>query len=484
MDSQPISLVGLSRLRLPVPAAKLAIVHAASELLLDETEGSAFWALYLDRLQDLELESEVVEVLCIAVLAKQSVNVSATQLQLAVKRPSPLSDLCLGQISGRTPIVNTWRHCHFGEAPAAFVKRDDLDELRDSRIIPPILWNRLSALQRSSGKPLLAQWAWEFRGVLDRIGEASSGWWQYFAGDDRRHAVGQFITRRSHAARSAYLRVLAAAFDLWGMPLEQAYDLAMYATPADFALLPLCPGPPPDWATPIHASEPISENDCRTLITKVLDMTLAATPPQTLLHTNVPLRTTETYAGELEVIACLAADWVSITDKEAFVSSESLLGAIEVPRSADGSISIPQRTTNELIADRVSGVAPAVLPLFGRHVGYFHSDLVYRMPYVPANFSTQGAMAVRSAPGGCEIGLGTKPCGWLKFWNVAWNPTHNKDLGTPCGISLTVDSAREGQVFETSGMVLKHFWRAKILKRDKNYEDWTASSFSGPAHSS
>lgn len=104
MDSNLLARLGLSRLRLPVPSAKFAVVHLMAEILNDPVYGEILWNELLDWLAGLELESEVIEALCIPVLAKHSEHVDVGALQRVIERPSPLSDI----ISVKFPVAPCW----------------------------------------------------------------------------------------------------------------------------------------------------------------------------------------------------------------------------------------------------------------------------------------------------------------------------------------------------------------------------------------
>ena len=100
MDSNLLVKLGLSRLRLPVPSAKCAVVHSVADALSNHELQDIVWKVLLEWLSEIELESELIEALCIPVLAKHENLVDVGDLQRAIGRPSPLSDIYLREISG------------------------------------------------------------------------------------------------------------------------------------------------------------------------------------------------------------------------------------------------------------------------------------------------------------------------------------------------------------------------------------------------
>jgi hypothetical protein len=75
--------VAMCRLRLPVPMAKLQLIHQFAGALKDERAGAATWQALLRWLRALRLESEVLEALAIAVAARGATVLSSADLRAA-----------------------------------------------------------------------------------------------------------------------------------------------------------------------------------------------------------------------------------------------------------------------------------------------------------------------------------------------------------------------------------------------------------------
>jgi hypothetical protein len=470
--------IGLSRLRLPIPTAKFAVVYAAAEALQSSGQGDALWEALLERVSGLALESEVLEALCIPVLAKFANHVDVGALQRVIARPSPLSDLFLGEISGRPLLVNSWAKSHSGEAPPLFSSDDVLTEFASGRLIPNILVTRLRLLEKNSGHLFLKQWAYEYQRLVDRgLGE-ESGSWEYFIEGERGRSTGQVVTRRGQLARSAYLRTLSLAFDLWGMPEEFAYRESMYATPADFTFLRMLPGDPPPWVHMLSAGSPVSQEEWQRLLHNTVQTAIEDNDSE-LLHLNMPLSSTATFKAEIELISCLYGD-NKPDPKEVFNVHRFLPGNYELPRASNWDIIVTSRYPDASFPSKGSGqIFPSLLPCVARYVGYFHSDLIGRIPYLPANFFGSADLIARPRRGGMDIFQANRPVGEIRYWNWRWSPTHDKSLGPNCGVSLTMSKECCKELFAVRDTIFTRYWRATVMTRDKEYGSWEEKQLVG-----
>jgi hypothetical protein len=428
---------------------------------------------------ELELESEVIEALCIPVLAKDAKPVAVGALQRAIARTSPLSDLYLGEISGRPVLVNSWAKAHSGEAPIFFSADSILQELTAGRIVPGILANRLRILDERSKHPFLKQWAYEFQRLIDRLGEQSDGYWEHFIEGERGRSIGQFVARRGHFARSAYLRTLSFAFDCWDMPENLTCSEAMYATPADFTFLRMPPGDPPSWVELLASSAPVSQDEWQRFLGGVVENAAEDDGTPELLYLNAPMNSTATYQAEIELISCLY-EGNEPQPEEVFHVHQFLLGRVELPRTRNCDISIEQRCPDNSFPCSGGGhILPALLPSVARYVGYFHSDLIQRIPYLPANYSRSATLLSRPHTGGMDLLLGDRPVGEIKYWNWQWSPTYDKALGPHCGISLTVSRDCCRALLSVPGMMFSRYWRATVLTRKEEYGKWEEKTLVG-----
>lgn len=481
MNSSLLAFIGLSRLRLPVPTAKLLVAHHAAKLLQSGECQDELWEALLDWIPNLEFESEVVEALVIPLLAKSAAAVSSSQLRHAINKPSLLSDLLINQISGNPTLINTWIKAHSGEVPHLFFGKELISELTSGRFVPLILSNRLKRLEEGSGKPYLRQWAFEYQRLLDTYGTQGVGVGQleYFSDSDRGRNNGQFVTRRGHVARSAYLRALALAVDVWGMPERLAFDEAMYASPVDLCFLRMPPGVVPEWTESFLEKTPATQEQWEDLILAIDERLAQDGNHSSLVHLDSPVALTQNYKADIEVITFLH-DAVSLPGpEEPWQVHGWLPGNLALERTSDSRIQIIHQ--GELLFPLEAGghLAPGLLPAVINHVGYMHTELLARLPYLPANYPSQHLLIATPHTGGMDITNDGTPVGVVEHWNYRWSPMHDKSLGPHCGVAARMSPPAVDLYLAIPGMTLSRCWRAKVLTREKDYGEWKETVFGG-----
>lgn len=393
--------VAMCRLRLPVPAAKLQVIHKVAEALKDETTGAATWHALLRWLRALTLESEVLEALAIVVAARGAPVLSSADLRAVINAPSVLSDAFIGHAFGTPVLVHSWLKGHSGEAPRFYQRPDLREELSLGQIVPRSLVLCLRELQHESRLPFIAQWTFEFELLIERIESSSDGHFSFFLPESNRDEVGQFVARRGQLARSAFLRTLALAADVWEMPTAEAHAAAMVASPADLSLLPMSPGEVPGWVVPLHGARPSAPDEAASLATSIL-REVRQTEAKSLLHLNLPLHGDARYACELEVVSILGSG-SAIDAEEVFGIHEFLPGRMYVPRAEDLTLRIDALDRDAIFPAKAGGrLRPVLLPIVGSSVGYLQPDLVMRMPRLPAHESQSPLIAFpRKGGRGC-----------------------------------------------------------------------------------
>ena len=474
IDSEALARLSLARLRLPVPSAKLVAMRSFASGLDEPEIQTEYWGVFRQWLSQLELESEVVEALTIPVMARSSQVVSIHQLRAAISKPSILSDFLLQEISGEPSLVRSWERAHSGDPTPCFDERNVLKEITDGRV-SRIFESRLRSLQRQSGKPLLKHWAFEFQRLTDTYASLGDGSWEYFIrGVDRRHSTGQFVTRRSHAIRSAYLRTLAYAVNVLNMPNDLALEEAGYASPFDPTFLHMGPANPPHWATHLHSASPTAIEDCIQIVAESEANLRNEISCGFLLHLNAPLKRTGKYQSEVEVVTCLILG--SAEPEEAFEICDHLAGNLVLPRTSEGTIRVVKRSADDAIPSKAGGkVLPAIWPSVSRAFGYLHLDLGGRIPYVPANYWLADPLVAQPLPGGMVLRARGSELGRVRYWNDEWSPTHVRGMGPNCAVATYFDADALKEISSVAGMSIVRFIRATILTRDSDYGDWVPS---------
>lgn len=469
--------VAMCRLRLPVPMAKLQVIHQVAAALKDERTGAATWQALLRWLRTLTLESEVLEALAIVVVARGAPVLSSADLRAVINAPSVLSDAFIGHAFGKPVVVHSWLKGHSGEVPRLYQRPELGEELALGQIVPTALALSLRDLQKASRLPFIAQWIFEFERLIERTDNSRDGHFSFFFPESDRGEVGQFVARRGQLARSAFLRTLALAADVWEMPIAEAHAAAMEASPADLSLLPMLPGEVPGWIVPLHGARPGASGEAASLAASILRQVHQA-EAKSLLHLNLPLHGGARYNCELELVSILGSG-NAIDAEEVFAVHDFLPGRMYVPRAENLTLRIDALDRDATFPARAGGcLRPVLLPMVGNNVGYLQPDLVMRMPRLPAHES-QSPLIAFPRKGGADVLLSGTKVGELRHWNWKWRPTHPKHMGGHTGVALVLDSDVTKRLLHTDGMRLCHVWRARVLKRETDYGDWREEVWHG-----
>lgn len=95
--------------------------------------------------------------------------------------------------------------------------------------------------------------------------------------------------------------------------------------------------------------------------------------------------------------------------------------------------------------------------------------------YLPANYSGNVALRARPRTGGADFELNGKNVGKFRYWNWRWAPTHDRDLGTHCAVSVTLSGDLIDELLRVPGMRCTRVWKATVLTRDSDYSEWKES---------
>lgn len=473
--------VAMCRLRLPIPMAKLQVIHQIAEALKDEKTGAAMWGALLRWLRALTLESEVLEALAIVVAARGAPVLSPADLRAVINAPSALSDAFIGHVFDSPVVVHSWLKGHSGEAPRFYQQPELSDELALGQIVPRALMLSLRDLQQESRLPFIAQWTFEFERLIERADSSRDGHFSFFLPESDRGEVGQFVARRGQLARSAFLRTLALAADVWEMPIAEAQATAMVSSPVDLSLLPMLPGEAPRWVRQLHKARPGASDEAARLAASILKE-MFEVEGKSLLHLNLPLYADARYNCELEIVSILSSS-EAIDVGEVFGVHDFLPGRMHLPRSDVPTLRVDALDKKVSFPAKAGGrLRPVLLPLVSNNAGYLHSDLLRRMPRLPAHDSRSPLM-VSLRKGGADVLLSGTKVGELLYWNWKWRPTHLKEMGGPTSVALVLDRDVAKQLLHIDSMRLCHVWRAKMLTRETDYGDWREEVWQGSVSS-
>lgn len=461
--------LGLSRLKHPLPAVKLKTIHSLAEALESEA-GEVVWKEYLAYLATCTLESEAAEALMVAFIGRKSSYVTTAALYRALTAPSPLSDVIITGISGKQPMVNMWAQAHSGEVPEYYKVSADAIELTQPNMVPPIFRIRLRRLEMQSGLPFIRQWQYEIERLIARHGKPETGSFRYWARGPK--TVAQVLPRTFHFGRSAYLRTLALAFELWHLPLELAHAEAAYALPGNFIYSQMLPGSCPTWAQSLQSSQPGAESDCDALVSELMKECSAQGQNDVLMYLNAPLNNNLMYHADLRVTACYV-DGPDVPPEDVFMTLNAMLNE---------RVSFAHNTTKEIVVspfqyssqdlDDDTVLAPAVVPAPMESTGYLQSDLVTRFPYLPISHAAQIEVKATPSGSGMVLEMNGLQMGRLNYWNQRWAQSRPEESGSPCGVAMAVHRDALANLAPSSKFELAHFWELTVLERDREYADW------------
>jgi len=471
MNLRLIADLAVARLGLPMPMAKLATIQAIA-LALEGDMAITFAEALADWIATRELESECLEALC-PLLAAVPRQEATALIRRAIKRPSIASDGLLSLVTGSPTLVAAWTGCHSNPATRFVVLDEEESLLRAGTFIPPLFTHQLEKLERQSSRPFIRQWAFEYRVLAARYGIHSDGHLDYFLGSDREN-VGQFVARRSHLARSAFLRTLACAVEHWHMPLGVASGFAETAYPAEPIFLRIRPQNAPEWARGVQRRASIEAADAPTFAKTVID-SIETELNGRIMHCSLAVVDEPRCHVEFEVFAIAGAS-ATLDEAQVLRFYDHLLGKITPTRDSLRAFVSPDFDSE---VREALGFVPLLLPLVGYSIGYLQADIVGRVPYVPtASIGLPHLELVPMPDGavfrseGCDVGS------WA-WWRWNWKPTHQRDQPAPtaCCSSLTHRAAR--RLIEHFGGRIEHVWRISTWTRETDYGEWTETKETG-----
>lgn len=476
LDSADVARVAICRLKVPVGAHKLAVVTDIARSLVDPNHGKAVADALLEWIEGLSLESEIVEALAPIVIAGPCESVEATRVYSAIRCPSLLSRVYLDLVFGRGTDLTGRALTHSGPLPAFYSGDATKARLRAGGAVPGILWSNFNRLERDTGLEFTSHWAYEYDRLSESNPSISDGQLGFYLDSDRDQSSASFASPLGHLARSAFLRTLAFAMEAWDMPVFMAWETAGLASPFDPFYLRMPPEGAPSWAivgSCLDGGEALNQMDSALKVSR---------PGECLLQFSGPICRDSRLAVDLDVHTLL----LDASDHDMGLDLERIFDRLDfnrlakwAPRRPDGSIAV--RPTSEQLFGEQNGVPlkEALFTTFGASLGYMHSELLHRTPYVPANYSDDLVLVTKPRTGGADLEIDGTPIGQICIWNVEWRPFYPKFLGPSSACSLTVSQATLPSLLSTTISNVKRVWRLKAVRRDSDYGQWTEESSYG-----
>jgi hypothetical protein len=447
-----------------MPMAKLVTIQSIARALNQDTTAEIFAEALSEWIETRELESECLEALCplLAITPKPAV---IARIRRAISRPSLASDLMLSLATGYPIVLPSWSGRHSGPAPQLLMLDKEEQALRAGTFIPPLFTHNLEDLQERSGRAFLRQWSFEYKVLNERSGGNGDGHLDYFLGDDRNN-VGQFVTRKGHLARSAYLRTLACAVERWNMPQDLAQQYAADTFPAEPIFLRLALQPPPSWAPAAHGRTASEIADAQALAHSVIQYTEQL--QQSVMHCSLTVVDEPLCHSELEIFAVVQTHG-DLDAQRAVGFYRHLLGKATSSRDGLRSFVSPDMGNEDTTLLKF---VPILLPLIGPSFGYLQSDFVGRVPYLPV--STNNVPNIELIPGldGAVLRSMEKEIGTWNGWLWNWKPSHARDWSAPIASHVGLQPKAAQQIADDLGGRIAHVWSLTTWQRDQPYGEW------------
>jgi hypothetical protein len=258
----------IARIHIPVSSVKWWVCQELALLLVNKSHSKLVEEKLLNELSIRNLESEVVEIIAVFVLASQSGYQCSLDLGDYIKARSVLSDLLLKKYQIKNNL-GTFKATMF---PMPLFSEKTSDYIRaDGTDLPGIFLMRIKKIGEMSGYPIeeLYQSNWQQTKSYEPIRNSSVDYYLNYGGHSLGTTTGNLFTQTSHRGRSAYLRVLKTMFDYFGAPESMFEDDISKLLPFDPSLINIKPIYPP-WLENIELPK---DNNESSIIKFISEMT-------------------------------------------------------------------------------------------------------------------------------------------------------------------------------------------------------------------
>jgi hypothetical protein len=453
----PLQLL-IARLKSGVATTRLwAIQEIADLLVAEDTRGIVESSLRV-HIQDIRLDTELVEALSIFAIASNRGFEFSSPLHVTDVGSSLSEELCdrLGIERTRRPVL---------AAPEGFSPARNFFEVDG---LPGMLIGHLKRLQAKQGFPFVSQANFEATRLSNVVNSTSD--MRYFFGAMRGSGNGALVSNATQIARSAYMRSLAGACQVGAMTWQQTVEWSGAATP----LLPLFAGirpvEPTDWkflcetlrGSAVNLSEAISK-----FLQPACGEELA------IGAFNAPVYVSENEFLELELVLFAYQSQMSIAEATEELSADDGYSEVfSVGLFTDEGFYQCQQSSKDVGRTKARKLA---LPFLVIPHGYLHNEILKRGIYLPVSSDPEEEFYV--TPNGTSISIYSDHgrLGHFSYWNTEWSPAYLSAKGPGCATLLMLE--RSALPSLTSGTE-KLAYRCTITRylRDQSYNDFEAGS--------
>ncbi|SCX72514.1 multidrug DMT transporter permease [Variovorax sp. EL159] len=469
----------ITRLGWPATSARWWTMQVLAARLGDQDAGAATEHALLTYLQGRQLETEVIEALCIFwMAARRHGYAPVAEVSRSIPKPSVLSNLFLVDLGLPACAIDA----DLCEVPQDFEIAGDFQGIQGVEL-PRIFQTTLRRLERQTGRPYVRQMAFEWArnrsSYQDTPLQGDAGHFIRPLGEGF-HA--HLSARAAQRAISAYLRTLAVAQHMWRQPQDLVRETALWALPIHPTLAFLRPERPawmPVRCELVGEAAPV-EAELRRFVERVA----LARPGDELIALRSPIEMTMGRCVELSLVRWLQAPGSRIAEGDLATYLEAFW---------DHGLTLRSLGTDPLAVITLIESAPLTrlldgksraLPLAGTmdlaRMGYLQHDLYPSHLLLP---TLAGAARFDVAPfaAGLEIRSAEKVLADYAYWNAGWGPVYPKQLSGNCGAALVSRGTDYRALQGGEGEAVRSFylWQVRTLHRSDTYSAFSETTKSG-----
>ncbi len=456
------------RLKWPVPKVRWRAAKEIRNLLNAPATRPSAIEMLLNCIEEALVESEVCTLLTIIFLSSPDARPARATVIARVKCPSLLAEMLLIRIYGESKEQCAWRDAHSGAAPSGFEGGRYFDD-HSTAHVPPIMGSNLKRLERRHGLPFRKQWAFEWKALCSKLGTRRTGYPHYFgdASEVQAGIVGQYWQRMREVYQSAYLRTLAHAVSVWGMPQQLAESYCLDVVDGIGGLFEMDAKERPGWLSdyPERFCAPNAEfaSIARKLFVGARQGSMVVASLDTPIAASV-----QKYA-RLRMSLHLVLDGYefqpgSLSDRRTLV--------LPVDDAFELKGLLPIEPKEELNSFMRQDAIDLCSLLFPHPFGSWHGDY-YSLGLAIPSPSILGEMQISCAAEGIEL---TSADGAVvsttTVWNDGWNPSYPKGGATRCGTVTMVNAEALDLSSRRLGRRLALFVKLQSWRREKEYDDY------------
>lgn len=448
----------LERLHWPVPRVRWEAARQLARLIADcdrtAHDGLLTWGAAL------RLESDAVMLPSIVHAFGLQTHFSFDELHQAISAPSILSDALVGALyPADARRLFSFRFDYSRVAPPGSRPDPRFDEGLGT-LVPLIFRSVLRTEQRRTTLPFIDQWRIEWQTLQDRFAEPYTSHPDYFFAGDR-GSRGSLDVRQRAVFVSAYLRTLAAAHLMWGMPRSYAVDLAQFALPFNGALASFDASERQPWSTnflgrfeamgPVPFIRELWRKAAATIEPGFEPIALDVIDHNEDLAVRVQVQ--RALEGEAE-----NGDAITALAPPAWVTSKGS------PWSLEGSIPLAQWQADE------PGLRPLCVAVHPEAFGRAHIDLYAGGRLLLADpLLATGETALACQADRITLTDAAGLLSTLHLWYADWTPTHPEDM-TQTGSMTTCRSSALRDLRRDCHVRTPRLAKIRVARRKHSYE--------------